>query len=197
MVCAAGPGRWLWLCRRRPEWKDGAQPDGSAGGAEASGCDHKLCLGQRGRYFRPLSVHRRHVGRHGGDLGASPVTRPHRDGGCLRAGRDGRGLRGYRTRSHDLGGDDLRDDPGLCGHRAADDCEFDEPVHLVTIAAAAYIRSPGRAGWHTPADGRDAPPAWSAAGDPSHAHCGRVVAQRYDRWGSPSGCVPANSEHAW
>ena len=81
--------------------------------------------------------------------------------------------------------DDLRDDAGLCGHRPADDCEPGEPFHFFTTAAGAHLRSPGGAGWHTPADGGDAPPAWSAPGNPNHARCDRVAAGRDHGRGSP------------
>ena len=90
----------------------------------------------------------------------------------------GRGLRRYCARSDDLGGDDLRDDAGLCGHRPADDCESGEPFHLFTIAAAAHLRSPGSTGWHSPPCGGDAPAACSAADNSNHARRDRVAAQR-------------------
>ena len=88
----------------------------------------------------------------------------------------GRGLRGYRARSYDLSGDDLRDDAGLCGHRPADDFESGEPFHFFKTAAAAHLRSPGSTRWHTPPHGGDAPTTWSASDNPSHARCDRVAA---------------------
>src|ERR1035441_10595139 len=78
-------------------------------------------------------------------------SRSHCDAGRLRAGRNGRSLRRYCARSHDLRADDLRDDAGLCGDRPADDCEYGEPFYFFTIAAGTHLRSPGSAGWHTPA----------------------------------------------
>src|SRR5208283_6211428 len=99
----------------------------------------------------------------------------HRDAGRLRAGRDGRGLRWDRARSDDLSADDLRDDAGLCGDRPTHDCESGEPVHRFTIAARAHLRSAGRAGWHTPAEGGDTPTTWSTSGSKSHANCGPVA----------------------
>ena len=98
-------------------------------------------------------------------------------------------LRGYRARSYDLSSDDLRDDAGLCGHRPADDFESGESFHFFTTAAAAHLRSPGSTGWHTPAYGGDAPPAWSAPGNSSHARCDRVAAKRDHGRGS-SGTDP-------
>src|ERR1019366_62250 len=177
MVCAAGLGRGLWLCRRCFEWTDGTEPDGSVGGPEAPSRDHKLCFGQRRWNFRPRPVHRRHVGRRGGHRGASFVARPYSHTGRLCAGGNGSSLRGHRARSYDFSGDDLRDDAGLCRHRPADDCESGEPFHFLTIAAAAHLRGLGSTGWNTPAYGGGTTTAWSAPGNSNHACCDRVTAE--------------------
>src|ERR1019366_2338189 len=84
MVCAAGPGRGVWVRRRCLEWTDGTEPDGPVVGAEAFRRHHKLCIGQCGRYFRPCTVYRRHAGRCGGDRGASFASRLHCDARRLR-----------------------------------------------------------------------------------------------------------------
>ena len=146
----------LWLCRRCLEWNDGAQIDACFGCAEASGCHHELCLRQRGRHFRPIPFHWRHAGRCRGHGGTSSISCVHGNARCVRASRDGSGFRGHRARSHDLSSDDLRDDTGLCRHRPTDDCKSGEPFHLFTIAATAYLRSPGSSRRDTPADGGSA-----------------------------------------
>ncbi len=107
LVCATGPGRGLWVCRRRPEREDGAQTDGPAGGPETLGCHHQLCFGQRRRDFRTQPVYRGHAGRYGRKHSASLVADLYRDTRGLRSSRHGRGLRRHRACSHDLGGDDL------------------------------------------------------------------------------------------
>src|SRR5271169_4037358 len=121
----------------------------------------------------------------GAMLGGTVGTVAHRllpaytaNAGALRACRDGRGFRGYRACSNDLGTDDLRNDAGLCGDRPADDCESSKPFHLFTTATSAHLRSPGSAGRHTFTHGGDTPATWSAPGDPSHAYYNRVAAQR-------------------
>jgi CIC family chloride channel protein len=91
---------------------------------------------------------------------------------------NGSSLRGYRARPYDLGGDDLRNDAGLRGHRAADDCEPGEPFHFFPIAAATHLRSFGSTGWHTPAYGGDTPAAWPTSDNSNHARRWRVAAQR-------------------
>ena len=145
--------------------------------------DHKLCVGQRGRYFWPCPVHWRDVGRGCRHGGTSFLACLHRDSGCLCISRDGRGLCGYRARSDDLGADDLRDDAGLCRHRPADDCELGEPFHFLTTAAGANLRSLSSAGWHTPPDGGGTPTTGTASDNPSHARSDRVAAKRDYGWG--------------
>jgi len=53
MVCAAGFGCGLWIRRRCFEWQHCTEPDASVARAKASGRDHELFFGQRGRYFGP------------------------------------------------------------------------------------------------------------------------------------------------
>ena len=148
LICPTSFGRGIWLRGRRIERSDGVKPDVGVGGSQDS-CRHdELRLGQRGRYFWSCPIHRRNVGWCRGDRGTSYVTRLHRSARCIRIGRDGRGLRGYRACSYDLGADDLRDDARLCGHRSIDDFKLGEPFHFFATSAAAYLRSPGSTGWH-------------------------------------------------
>jgi hypothetical protein len=86
--------------------------------------------------------------------GASFVPRLYSDAGSVRAGW--------------LGG-------GLCGDRPPNDCQSGESFHCFSVAARADLRSPGRAGWHTPANVWDTPTTWSASGRESHAKAGRLL----------------------
>ena len=53
LVCAPGPGRWLQLCRQRPQRYDGAQVDAAASGAQAIWSHHQLRLRQCRWNLRP------------------------------------------------------------------------------------------------------------------------------------------------
>ena len=72
--------------------------------------------------------------------------------GRVRAGRDGRGLRGHRARAADLGDHDLRDHARLLDHRAADDLEPDQLLHLQPAAGGADLRGAAASGRDPAAD---------------------------------------------
>ena len=80
----------------------------------------------------------------------------------LRAGRHGHGIRGHRAHAVHFRDHDLRDDPRLFDHRAADDFEYDQLLHLAATAAGADLRSARAAGRRLSADRRNRATSWRA-----------------------------------
>ncbi|MBZ5682174.1 MAG: chloride channel protein [Acidobacteriia bacterium] len=107
LVCAAGPGRWLWVCRRSPEWQDGPPIDGIASGPETSGSDDELRFGKRWRHFWPQPVYRGYARRYGRQHRAPVDAGLHRNTRRIRSSRHGHCVCRHCACTYDLGADDL------------------------------------------------------------------------------------------
>ena len=107
LVCAASPGRGLQVCGGRIKRTDGAEADGSAAGAEAGRHGNQLWLWKRRRHIWTELVPGSDARRRDRKRGATffPWLRSYAR--RLRAGGHGNGFRGHRSRTDDVGGDDL------------------------------------------------------------------------------------------
>ena len=117
--------------------------------------------------------------------------------GSLRAGGNGRAVRGYRARADDFCGDDFRDDARLRGDRPADDCESGELLPFFPPAEGADLRGAGDSGWHPFAERRGAQaarPTTSGAGD---ARRHRIASGADDRATRHSRTTRGSQLHAW
>ena len=93
LFCATNPWRGLQICRRRFEWRHGAEINVAAAGAQAFCSDHQLRLRKRRRNFRSKLVSRSHARRNRGNVGASLRARLRRDTRRLRTGGHGHSFR--------------------------------------------------------------------------------------------------------
>ena len=107
LVCAAGVGGWLWICRRRAERKHGVRLMLVLLVLKLISVTVSYASGNAGGIFGPSLFLGAMLGGTVGTVAHHYFPASTAIAGRLRAGGDGRGVRGRGARAHDLGADHL------------------------------------------------------------------------------------------